>query len=336
MDLPPSGRDAAVDTVRAVALLSMFVAHGVPYAPGGLWALSDFLTAALFAMLVGVGGGLSEHSGRAALLGWFVRGLVLILVGLLLEKAGAQVYVILVHLGALTWVVALLRPLPSLVLAGCAAWLALVAPPLQESWQGVYRELLLERSSVLARVVDVVLTGVPYRLITLTIWAIVGLLLARHVLRSGTLTAQREMKVGAIVLGLALVAYLGLGRLGGNLELVPYSGTWLEIGFNALLASGVLLCVVGAGRGRDRRVLAQLGQMSLSIYTLHVLWLALLARTVFEGRTDDSWWTFASLVVGALAVAAAWSRVPRSSRWARGPLEAGSDALVGLVRRAAT
>jgi hypothetical protein len=317
--------------VRGLALLSMFVAHGVPYGPDDVWVLSDFLTAALFGTLVGVGPGLRGRPGRSALLPSLVRGLVLVVLGLLLEQVGAQVVVILVHLGVLTWVVALLRPMPSWVLAAVAAWLALVSPVLQASWQGVYVDLLASGDVVSARVVEVVFVGSSYRLTTLTVWAVLGMLAARHLLRRRP-GATSQLAPGVAALLVAAVLFFVLDRALGRIELVPYSGNLLEIGFNALLALGVLLCGSWTASHFPTRTLSQLGQMSLTVYSLHILWLGLLDAVVFEGRLDDSWWTFASLALGALVLAALWSRGLRSGAPARGPLEAGTDRLVGLVR----
>ena len=48
-----------VDVARGLALVSMFLAHAAPSGgPGGALHLTEFLTAALFAALVGVGAAL--------------------------------------------------------------------------------------------------------------------------------------------------------------------------------------------------------------------------------------------------------------------------------------
>ncbi|WP_447646028.1 hypothetical protein [Nocardioides zeae] len=52
----PRVRDLGIDAARGLALVSMFVAHFAPTAgPGGVLDLSEYLTAPLFAFLIGWG-----------------------------------------------------------------------------------------------------------------------------------------------------------------------------------------------------------------------------------------------------------------------------------------
>ena len=56
-------RRADVDVVRAVVLVSMYVAHVAPSSgPGRVLELSEYLTMPLFALLVGVGAQLGVHA----------------------------------------------------------------------------------------------------------------------------------------------------------------------------------------------------------------------------------------------------------------------------------
>ena len=331
---PTSRRHVGVDVVRGLALLSMFVAHAAPFEPGDLLQLSDFLTAALFATLVGVGAGMRPWSGPWGLLPSFLRGLALVVVGLLLEDAGSQVVVILVYLGVLTWVMALLRPAPNWLLAVLAVYMGVVSPWLQNSWSGEYVDLLIAGNTLQARVLEVVFVGMYYRVTTLMVWAILGMLAARLFLRQGGLgTTRRQLGLGAVALSAAAVMFLVLHRGMGRVELEPYSGTIAEIVFNAFFALGVLLLGAAATGLVEKGVgwLADMGRMSLTIYSLQVLWLAYLGRVVLDGRPDDGWWTLASLVLGAVALAVTWSAVTPSGTPARGPLEAGVDGLVRLA-----
>ena len=91
--LPTLGkRDLTIDAARGTALVSMFIAHAAPSGgPGDVLNLSEFLTAALFATLVGAGAQQSAWH-RTPWAVTIVRGGSLIGVGLLLHELGAQVY----------------------------------------------------------------------------------------------------------------------------------------------------------------------------------------------------------------------------------------------------
>lgn len=139
-------------------------------------------------------------------------------------------------------------------------------------------------------------------------------------------------------MGLLVAAAAVLGaEQAGRVDLVPYSGTVQEITLNGLLASGVL----GVGLALDRalaatrpgravvRVLAAAGAMTLTLYALQILWLALDARVLHPGQPDDSWANLAVLLVGSVVVAGAWAAAVRRGRWRRGPVEGVVAAVVG-------
>ena len=321
------GRDAGVDAVRGLALLSMFVAHAAPVpGPGDILILSEYLTAPLFAVLVGVGAELSSRRGGRGIVAAAIRGGVLVVVGLLLERAGSQVIVILVYLGVLTWVMALLARLPRLAV-GLVAWFLFILSPLlrtalTDDWVG----LLAGGDTFRARLMEIFFVGSSYRLTALVIWACLGVLVTRTVLRR-----RRSWMLGAALVIAAGLILGGLDRSLGLVDVVPYSGTHVEIVFDALLAVGVLLIgasVARAASGRWVRSLADMGCMSLTLYTLHILWLAFVARVLWPGRADDAWSILASLVVGAVAFAGAWNAIPALRSWGRGPLEGVTDAAV--------
>lgn len=104
----------------------------------------------------------------------------------------------------------------------------------------------------------------------------------------------------------------------------PYSATPLEL----LQSLGVALALLGLfvllslALGRRLHPLAAIGSMTLTLYTLHLLFLA---------RSDlpwGSWWTALVHVGAAFAVAALWL-----AHWRRGPLEAAIDALATRAQR---
>lgn len=319
-------RDLGVDVVRGLALLSMYVAHVAPFdAPPVVREVSNLLTAALFATLVGVGFGLSSGRGSSRWVAPAVRGAALVATGYVLLGAGSHIIVVLVHLGLLTWAMAVVVRVPVPVVAALGTVLFVVSP-------------LLERSvddetgpGLLRTVLELTLTGDSYRLSALLAWAILGFLLARLVL-PGSATALSV--AGTVLLGAAAVGLGGLDEALTGGPVVPYSGTHLELALDALLAGGVLLLGVGLSRlaeGRGLGWLAAMGAMSLTLYALQVLVLGRVQQLLLGGMAPLGWSWLALLVAGSAVLAVGWQQVATTRRWGRGPLEGVVDRAVRLV-----
>ncbi|WP_058235008.1 DUF418 domain-containing protein [Devriesea agamarum] len=107
--MAPPHRLVAVDLARTLALIFMFVAHTAPNdGPGRILMLSEFLTAPLFAFLVGVSLMLSAAQAQSCnthartwALGQMVRASILVVSGIILALATPSVVIILIHLGVL-------------------------------------------------------------------------------------------------------------------------------------------------------------------------------------------------------------------------------------------
>jgi uncharacterized membrane protein len=138
VETPPRPRVAGVDAARAVALLTMSLAHlhATTYPQGGATPIGLAVAgraSALFAVLAGVGVALStrwvrtgrDHAGAAA--GLLVRAVCLVVLGLGLEQLlDTPPAVILAQYGLLFVVAAALVRLPAAAcFAGAAAWCAL-------------------------------------------------------------------------------------------------------------------------------------------------------------------------------------------------------------------
>jgi len=325
-----AGRDVGVDVVRGLALLSMYVAHTASRSDDRLAVLvANLVTAALFATLVGAGAALAARRPRglrASVAGPLVRGAALVVLGLALVSAGSSVIVILVHLGLLTWLVALLVRCPTWSVAGVGVVLLAVSPVLLTSLAPLDARLTAEGPHLLGLLLDLTATGDTYRLTSLLGWAALGVVLVRTLLagRGGV----RPATMGALALGAAASITAVTGRP------VPYSGTHVELVVDALLASGVLLLGVGLtrlARGHGLGWLADLGRMTLTLYTLQVLALALLEQRLRPGQPPYGTEVLAALVAGSVAVALAWNAVPLARRWGRGPLEGGVEMAVRVV-----
>jgi hypothetical protein len=332
-----------VDLVRFLALFAMFVAHVAPTAgPGGVFTMSEFVTMPLFALLVGVGAQLGEWRARETgdRARWWrsmlVRAVLLIAVGLLLERAGAAVLIVLVHLGVLVIVMDLLARLHWWFVAAAGGLAFVVTSTLVERMG----DQLIERSLEAAMrgeawqpgwwwETQVFLWGYePYRLGSMIVYGCVGVLLTRWWLRREETPRWHQLAGGGAAL--AVVAVLLAGRVTGRIELHPYSGTYLETAFNAALVAAVLgLGLWGAAfvPGVIARPLAATGAMTLTIYALHVYWLAYYVTSLRPGASDDNWTNLAILTVGSVVFALLWTLVVRRGPFRRGPLE-GVAALV--------
>lgn len=332
-----------VDLVRFFALLAMFVAHVAPtQGPGGVWTMTEFVTMPLFALIVGVGAQLGEW--RAAETGnrarWWrsmlVRAVLLIAVGILLERAGSHVVIVLVHLGVLVIVMDLLARLHWWFVAAAGGLAFAVTSTLVDRT----RDELIQRSmdaAIAGRAwqpdrwweIQMFLWGYePYRLGSMIVYGCVGVLLSRWWLSRQERPRWHLIAGGGAALTV-VVAMLG-ARVTGVIELHPYSGTYLETAFNMALVAAVLglgLWIAPFIPGLLARLLAVAGAMTLTIYALHVAWLAYYVRVLHPGTRDDSWANLALLIVGSLAVAGVWTLVVRRGPFKRGPLE-GLAALV--------
>ncbi|WP_188777962.1 hypothetical protein [Marmoricola endophyticus] len=330
----PAPRETGLDVVRAVALVSMYVAHFAPSdGPGGVLGLSEYLTAPLFAFLIGWSAHLALARGRESVRDVTVRGLVVLLVGLALEPAIDQIYVILPWLALLIWVMGALSRLGSRWLVVLATGLVLVEPTLLDRSRDWLQSAAPERHGagivspvdLLPKLVELAAGGDAYRLTVLVPMACLGVLVARHAAGGpvGMITGATACAGSAVL--------LLLGQLDA-VTLEPYSGRWAELVLEALLVVAVTFVVrrAAAVLPRTARLLAPAGAMTLSLYVVQVLasqaWIAAGVSDRGLGgtsvATDDSWLLLAVLVLGSVVLAAAWARLLGGTPLARGPLEA--------------
>lgn len=325
-----ASRDLRVDVLRGVALLSMFIAHT---APPGPWEpatyLTNYLTAALFAALVGVGLHLSwqRHGpGPRYWIGAFVRGLALIVLGQVVAGFGAQIVEVLTYLGALTWVMALLAWVPTWAAGlGCLG-MAIASPILREAYaDGGLVSGPLEIAGI--DVWQVLLTGPTYRVSALLAWALLGVFV---------FTTLRSVSRGdmAGVAGFAALACLGMWALRSwaGVDLEPYDGMTPSIlfnGFAVVLAWSVTWLIADAVGESAQSWLAGPGQMTLTLYVAHAAWLAYDVKVLADGaRGDNTWTNLLVLIAGSLILATAWRALVRVHPWRRGPIEGALDGIV--------
>jgi uncharacterized membrane protein len=348
-------RDLSVDVARGLALISMFVAHTAPSdGPGNLLYLSEFLTAPLFATLIGMGLSLGWRrlDGRTAgvygrfLAGVAVRSVALIGTGLLLERLSTEVLIVLVHLGVLMMLAALLVRLPSSVVAALGISFAVLGSVLSSQHAPFYTGLTTEGHLSPARVLDIAAFG-PYRVTHLLAWACLGIVLARRsqltdgFLGSRLWDGEEDRTTWQLVRGdtlvtagaLFLAAAMVVARSAGHITMVAYQRDVPEVVFDALLCTVAICGSAVLVRLLPRpvfRPVAVAGAMTLTLYVAQVLVLAAFTARHPVTWSDDSWPMLIGLVIGSLAFAVLWRAVVRAGVFARGPLEG----VVGLGVRA--
>lgn len=309
------GRQTWLDLARGLAVVSMIVAHTSPW--GGLWNVSEYLTAPLFAFLVGVSLHLAwlrggRHYGRYVLAN-IVRGLLLVLAGELLQSVYFPIIVVLQTLGVLTIVLA--PVVPALVARPWAAYAvsvtaAVLSPWLMHAgrlWRGSARH-----PAWVDWLVEVLLAGGAYRVSSFLALGAAGVAAAGLLVRKPREGVRGALPAVVLVVGSALLYVLGKATpIGAD----PYSGTTPEIAGSILLSASVSAAcwwlVAELGERRTRRYLGALtatGRMALSAYALQILALAFIVG-VWELGGDDHWAMMTGVTALCLAFCWGWLRV---------------------------
>lgn len=309
-------RVASIDGVRGLALMSMFIAHCAPATGLGRPLLvTEFLTAPLFALIIGIGAQMSRSRGVT----WptiVLRAAVLIALGSWLATWGTPILIVLAYLGFLLPIAYAATRLRGSVLIT----LAVLLIPLSAWARGLFPKRMLYGflADPMGWISALTVSGWAYRLSALTVWAIAGILVARR----WVLTPRpKEQAIAGVALALVTAAVF-MFRLLGALELHPYSGTAVEITFNLFLVVGFFaICDAVLRRlpSPVTRLLADPGRMTLTLYTAQIGWLAYYGRVLYPGRVDDTWANVAILCLGSIAFAAAWTHL------VSGPLVRASD-----------
>ena len=321
--MPTTRRVYGLDAARGLACVSMLVAHLCP--AGGPFLVSEYLTAPLFAVVIGLSMGVVLGGRRPRAVDFvrdnLVRGLVLVVLGLLLQPLYSQIVVVLPYLGLLVVLLAplalLLHQRPVLTLALAAA-VAVVGPPVVERARAAVVEHAPTWPTWWADVVDWVAAGASYRVVSFLPMALGGLALA------GVLRRASRPPQGYAVAGLLLAASLASCLLGRATSAgsTAYSGTTAEVVGATLLAAGAVVASFLAvdlarrlGVGRGLEPLLSTGRLALTAYALQILFLAGVA--VVRGPVrDDTWLVLAATT--CVVVGGCWLL---ERRFGTGPLE---------------
>lgn len=297
---------------------------------------SEFLTAPLFALLMGVGAELAQQRRpRRPLAPEFVRAAALFGIGWGLMHSRAQVAIVLAHLAVLAILclpLSRFRTRPLALTGVLFAALAFTFPKLYA--RGWHPEIIGPLGG-----------QEPYRLTAFVLYAIAGMLLVRA-LRSPWGERAGGVWIAAIIALGTMGALLIATNLTGIVEVHAYDGTVPETLGNLAGSVGIVLLLwaifeLGPGRRLPagvRALLAAPGQMALTLYVVQVGVLH-----AYEVRTnnarDDSWTMLAALMGVSLGLTVVWFvlvRTPLARRWPgalrRGPLEGVIGGLEALVR----
>lgn len=344
-----------VDAARAAALIGMFATHTLPLRdPEGesvTGLVADGRASALFAVLAGVGIVLSAgrpgggHLADGAALA--VRGLLVGVLGLALVGLRPPVYVILAYYGLLFVVAIPLLRLPAAALAAGAVVLGAVTPALSHLLRTGLSDGPVPQPGLGALadpgdlIVTLGLTG-NYPVLTWTTYLLAGMAVGRLDLRStrvatGLLGGGVALAVLATVVSRVLVDRAPLEesafleRQYGSPPTdtwwwlvvdLPHSGTPFDLAHtvgSALAVLGLMLLLARWSRALVW-VPAAVGSVPLTLYTLHVVALA-----VYPARGDGRGTVLLAHLAGAVVIGVLLRAAGR-----RGPLE---FVVSGLGRR---
>lgn len=337
---PRLQRDRLVvpDVARGVAIIAMLVAHAGPImvdqpaATAFLQGQLNDLASPLFAVTMGAAAaivlakaGPTASARLTVVLQNVIRGLILVLLGVVLSTWGSWIAIVLSFLGI---VLAIGTPLVLLgtraLIAVTAAVLVLGAPLNQLVLTATGPLITSGERGPMSFLLEWLFLSPHYRVTNLLPWFLLGALLFR-IRFGGRLT-------GWIMLAIAGPAWL-LGPLwrGATGEELSVSGSYLDTLHDAglvLLTLGLIILLASVRQPGAARVihagflpLQAIGSISLSLYVFQVAVVALMADNgIRYGTTDPVAWLV--LVVGVPLVGILWWRFV-----GKGPIEW----LIGVV-----
>ncbi|WP_448003667.1 heparan-alpha-glucosaminide N-acetyltransferase domain-containing protein [Agromyces bauzanensis] len=334
-----------VDAARGLALIGMFVAHVAPAVAtpevAQLIAIADERPRLLFALTAGIGLGLMTGGARPMVADRSelrrqiaVRAVILIALGMLIwVTLDPLVFIILDVYGVAFLVLLPLLFLPPRGALGLGIGLLAVTPALAEL--GARTDFVAAvRQTPLKFLSDWVVGG-AYPVVVWVAVMLIGLALARMDLESPRVigfTALAGTAAASVFLPLAaqLPAPELVSEAGWSVPLRASLEALGNVGVGALVVAA-MLTLTALARPAVRRVASTvlspviaMGGLPLSIYTIHLVVIALAIREEDGVATDDSWPLLIGLVVGSMVFAWLWRRylgrgpLERLLRWASG------------------
>lgn len=317
----------ALDVARALAVFGMIIVNVGPYTTEGASSLIiralNGRASILFVVLAGIGvtilarRALNRGMTRRSTLLW--RGLLLLALGLGLQRLDHDVNVILPTYAALFFLAAFVVRMPMRWLFWAAVGSTFVGPVI---WIMVRKATnfqidAAEFGDTPWEIVAAIVISGPYPLIVWIAPFFLGVWLGRQPL--GNREVQKRLIIGGAVAGLgAFLISQVLVRIFGHPDQTVVAWDRLVSSFghsqmplwvisssgSAAMTIGVLLWIVPA-MGSKIRVLTDVGQMPLTAYTAHLIIIALLVRPAPESTWQGLIISLA-IIVSIVAFAAAW------------------------------
>lgn len=354
----PNQRLYGIDAARAIAIVGMVMVHFGPGAVpetalGGLYALSEGRASVLFVLLAGVGvallsvgrtadrrsgGGIALRRGRLV-----VRGALLLPIGLWLQTLDHGVLVILQYYAIYFLLAAVVLSLSDRWLLAAIATALICGPLAYLGGAMVAPEWYVDQPAAIGDTVgnvasDLLISG-AYPLLTWSAPLLAGICIGRRDLsapsvRWSLLIGGLAVAVAAALCATALTAVAdpqagqpGLADLATD---EPHSQMplWMAgaIGSACAVLGGMLL--VADRLTRTIWPLIVTGQMALSVYVGHLLFLAAYAELVRHDEVPAAFLTVGAFMLGAAVLCVLWRTV-----FSRGPLEASIAAPWWIVER---
>lgn len=336
-------RIVALDLARFLAVIGMMAAHlSTGTTPDWVLEVVTGFPSSAFAVFGGVSAILATRrlsaEGRhlAAALSLAARGVVVAILGLVLQLVGWPILVVLTYFGAGLVCLALLLRLPTRALLAVAVLLALGGPALNlvvRSALGDPNPEVISTDSPTAFVASLAFTG-TYPVVTWLVYLTLGAAIGRMLVAS----RAPSLRPGLLLVPLGAAGLLAAvladalsgpqsapGTAGGGapvgtgirmlLDTTPHTGSLGDIVRTASAACLVLGLLLLATRAGDRlplvlRPVRAAGAAPLTIYTLHVVYvgtsvaLALALGNPSTYQDDPDWW-LGGLGIWALNVAVA-------------------------------
>lgn len=326
-----TGRDAAVDLVRGVAVVFMVIAHvrvwaPTPPIPGKVALLVvNNVASPLFALIMGVSAGIVLTRAQRSVTGTtfvvrnVIRGLVLIAIGVGLEQLHTFVAIVLQSLGATLIVATPLALLSGRVLIMASVLVFAVGPAVNAAAREVFDPARVYSDAWIDQVLQWFVLSTHYRVVSLLPFVLIGVVLARWGL-------TRRVAAGSVVVGLvAGVAVVGLwltGRGIGRSEVVSgdLTDSLLDVALTGCVF-GVIVLLARWSRATSTvsalEPVRAVGALALTSYVLHVALIAIVTRTV-DGQTAAEQWPLLAggVLVGTVLACWVWWRL-----LGRGPVE---------------
>lgn len=318
-------RTVGVDIARGLAILGMFVAHTMPN-PGNRELLVDGRSSILFATLAGVSLGILSGQDTPAPRGArsriyrriAIRALAIFLIGVVLTSLGSEIAIILDYYAIMFLVVLPVLFLPRVVLGALLVLFAVVAPMLAT----LVDDSAVQPASIAEIAREYFLTGFYPVLIWLP-FLFAGLIAARSGL---TRPRTQALMIG----GGCAAAFAGYGAavVFPGVSAAAHSGSTAEVfgsGGVAIAVIGILVAATTTAPVPVRRLVSTIlapvaaaGAMALSVYTAHIVTLAIAVQIrESSGAVDYPGWPLLSwLVIGSLVGSWLWQRY-----LGKGPLE---------------